>query len=159
MKRLLIRSMLLATLGALMTGQAMAQAASAATNGRDPMRWPAAMRQAAEAAERPASDGDEPDVPKWQLLFVDGRRYVLKGTQRFGIGDRLGDAVLVRIEPDAIWLRQDGTTRREPLHPQVQLRSAEPAPAASQAKPMRRHAKTRPLPAAAAAASASEVQP
>lgn len=101
---------------------------------RDPTTWPSPLR-AALAAERAASaassaEASEPAVR--QVVFAEGRAYVVQRGRRYGIGDLLDGARIVRITEQAVWLREAGGVRREPLYGGVEKRPPAPVvPAAS----------------------------
>ena len=81
---------------------------------RDPMQAPAATRAPEIADAAPAA----PPTPR-QLIVVDGRRYVVEGTRRRGVGDLLGGARIERIDDAAVVVRQGQTTQRLPLFGKV----------------------------------------
>jgi hypothetical protein len=103
---------------------------------RDPMVPPAAAQA---SAARPLPDV-APVAPAAlrQILVVDGRRYVIEGVRRRGVGELLGGARIERIDDDAVWLRQAGSLQRVPLFGSVTkkaaLESAPPALAALAAR-------------------------
>jgi hypothetical protein len=88
---------------------------------RDPMRPPAAALPRADSGGALASPAPPPAVR--QLLVVDGRRYVVDGTRRRGVGDTLGDARIERIDDDAVLLRRGGELLRLPLFAGVNRRA------------------------------------
>lgn len=88
---------------------------------RDPMRPPAAALPRADSGGALASPALPPAVR--QLLVVDGRRYVVDGTRRRGVGDTLGDARIERIDDDAVLLRRGGELLRLPLFAGVNRRA------------------------------------
>lgn len=94
---------------------------------RDPMQPPAAARAAAPAAAEPAAAAS---VTARHLLVVDGRRYVVDGNRRRGVGDTLGDARIERIEDAAVVLRTTAGSQRIPLFGGVVKQSAADNPAA-----------------------------
>lgn len=141
----------LLTLLSMLPSLACAQTAPAADAARDPTAWPPALR-AAIAAEAASAAGSAPSRAVQQLLFVDGRAYVVAGGRRYGVGDHLGEAQITRIDETGVWLREGATTRREQLLSGVEKRPAAPqapsrpipapnakktgrAPAAAQEKP------------------------
>jgi hypothetical protein len=96
----------------LSTAAERPQAAEALPTLRDPMQPPAAARAA------PVSVGEAPlpvAVAPHQLMVVDGRRYVVVGSRRRGVGDLLGDARIERIEDAAVVVRSAAGTQRLPL--------------------------------------------
>ncbi|MCF8204378.1 MAG: hypothetical protein K9J82_04830 [Methylotenera sp.] len=111
----------------------MAMATAADDSARDPTAWPSSLK-AAIAAERAASaaSGVEPvDNTIRQVVFADGRAYVVQRGRRYGVGESLDGARIVRITEQAVWLREAGQVRRESLYSGVEKRP--PAPAASAA--------------------------
>jgi hypothetical protein len=86
---------------------------------RDPMQPPpgfAAPAVAGPAAPRPAAAPEAAPLPAVRHLIVaDGQRWVVDGGRRRGVGDRLGDARIERIEDTAVVVRQGGTLQRLPL--------------------------------------------
>jgi hypothetical protein len=114
----------------LLSAAALAQADDAA---RDPTTLPAPLRhallaaQAASAASAPA--GDEATAAAIRhVVFADGRAWVVQRGRRHGVGDRLDGARIERITEQAVWLREAGHLRREPLYGGVEKRMP-PAPA------------------------------
>ncbi len=79
---------------------------------RDPMQPPATLR----AAAAPTADTPAPvTLVARHLLVVDGRRYVMEGNRRRGVGDLLGDARIERIEDAAVVVRGAAGPQRLPL--------------------------------------------
>lgn len=101
---------------------------------RDPTTWPPALRNAiAAAAAASAASGAEPaDTAIRHVVFTNGRAYVVQRGRRYAVGDSLDGARIERITAQAVWLREAGQLRREPLYGGVE-KLAEP-PAASGAK-------------------------
>lgn len=83
---------------------------------RDPTALPPALRAAPTAASAPES------MAIRHLVFVEGRAYVVQRGRRFGIGDRLDGARIEHITEQAVWLREAGRLRREPLYGGVEKR-------------------------------------
>lgn len=127
MKRLLA---LLPLLPCVALSQAPATVDATTNAARDPTAWPPALR-AAIAAEAASAAGSAPSSAVQQLLFVGGRAYVVAGGRRYGIGDRLGEAQITRIDETGVWLREGATTRHERL-----LNGVEKRPAATGSKPL-----------------------
>ncbi len=93
-------------------GAATASAAETPRALRDPMQPPAAVR----AATAPSADTPAPmNLVARHLLVVDGRRYVMDGNRRRGVGDLLGDARIERIEDAAVVVRGSNGPLRLPL--------------------------------------------
>ncbi len=111
----------------LMLGLAMALPAQAGDEAaRDPMAWPVALRsavaatQAASAAS--AAVGDPSERAIRQVVFSNGRGYVVVRGRRFGVGETLDGARIERVTEQAVWLRESGQLRREPLYGGVEKR-------------------------------------
>jgi len=105
---------------------------------RDPTAWPEALRSAmAAASAASAAPGAEvpTDAAIRQVVFVAGRAYVVQRGRRYGVGEQLEGARIERITEQAVWLREAGQLRREPLYAGVEKRlPAEAATAASGVK-------------------------
>ena len=90
--------------------------------------------EAAQAASA-ASGAGTGAVAIRQVVFADGRAYVVQRGRRYGIGELLDGARIERISEQAVWLREAGQLRREPLYGGVEKRVPAPAaPAASGVK-------------------------
>lgn len=103
-------------------------------NTRDPMAWPPALRSAVAAAQAAsaASSAEAPDNTIRQVVFSKGRGYVVMKGRRYGVGEQLDGARIERITEQAVWLRESGQLRREPLYGGIEKRPlAPPAKAAS----------------------------
>jgi len=105
---------------------------------RDPTAWPAALRSAmAAASAASASSGVEApnDNAVRQVVFAGGQAYVVQRGRRYAVGEQLDGARIERITEQAVWLREAGQVRREPLYGGVEKRlPPEAATAASGAK-------------------------
>ncbi|MGQ3051744.1 MAG: hypothetical protein ACT6S0_08170 [Roseateles sp.] len=126
------------TLIALLLAAPFAHAADdiAGHGARDPTAWPPALRSAmAAASPASAASGAEPaDRAVRQVVFADGRAYVVQRGRRYAVGQQLDGARIERITEQAVWLRQAGQVRREPLYGDVEKRPEPPARAASDAR-------------------------
>ncbi|HEV6968596.1 hypothetical protein [Roseateles sp.] len=109
---------------------------------RDPTAWPPALRSAmAAASAASAASAAEADTAIRQVVFANGRGYVVQRGRRYGVGEQLDGARIERITEQAVWLREAGQVRREPLYAGVEKRvPASPARSASGAK----HSKEKP---------------
>lgn len=119
---------------ALLLGSALP---TVAADSRDPTAWPAALRSSLAAAQAAsaASGADSADTAIRQVVFAEGRAYVVQRGRRFGVGEQLDGARIERITEQAVWLREAGQLRREPLYGGVEKRTpAAAAPAASGVK-------------------------
>ncbi|MBW8843855.1 MAG: hypothetical protein JF607_02605 [Burkholderiales bacterium] len=116
----------LLALAALLLAATTARAAD--ESARDPTAWPPALRSAmAAASAASAASAVEPsDNAIRQVVFVNGHAYVVQRGRRFGIGELLDGARIERITEQAVWLREAGQVRREPLYGGVEKRL--PAP-------------------------------
>ena len=56
------------------------------------------------------------------VIVRDGRRYLVQGSRLYGQGQQVGNTRIERITETAIWLREDGELRKQPLFPGIQLR-------------------------------------
>lgn len=93
---------------------------------RDPTAWPSALRSALAPAA--GASGVEPGEPLIRhVVFADGRGYVVQRGRRYGVGERLDGARIERITEQAVWLREAGQVRREPLYGGVEKRPPSPA--------------------------------
>lgn len=107
---------------------------------RDPTALPPALRAALAAAQAasaaPTASGAMPgEAAIRQVVFADGRGYVVQRGRRYGVGDTLDGARIERITEQAVWLREAGQLRRESLYGGVEKRlPAAAAPAASGAR-------------------------
>lgn len=100
-----------------------------AQNGRDPTALPGSLRSAiasAEAASAPASAVAPADNAIRQVVFTNGRGYVVQRGRRYAVGDMLDGARIERVTEQAVWLREAGQVRREPLYGGVEKRQPEP---------------------------------
>ncbi len=92
---------------------------------RDPTAWPQALRSAmAAASAASAASGVAPsaDIAIRQVVFAGGRAYVVQRGRRYGVGEQLEGARIERITEQAVWLREAGQLRREPLYAGVEKR-------------------------------------
>lgn len=104
-------------------------AMGAAAELRDPTRPPPGWG-AQPGAQREPIDA----IRAQHLVIVDGRRYLMWQGRRYGVGERIGDARIERIEETQVWLATPSGTRRVPLFtgiekhpPRSSARPTEPA--------------------------------
>lgn len=124
-------------LSALLLSLAALCPAGAQEARRDPTELPPLLRASIEAAQAAsaASGAGAGAVAIRQVVFADGRAYVVQRGRRYGIGELLDGARIERISEQAVWLREAGQLRREPLYGGVEKRAPAPvAPAASGVK-------------------------
>lgn len=110
---------------------AMLAAAAAAEPGtlRDPTRPPPGW------GAQPGPQREPLDAFRAQhLVIVDGQPYLMWQGRRYGVGERIGDARIERIEETQVWLATPTGTRRVPLFtgiekhaPRSSARATEPA--------------------------------
>ncbi|HEY0954178.1 MAG TPA: hypothetical protein VGE36_05425 [Roseateles sp.] len=110
-----------------------ALAAQAQETGRDPTAWPPALRSAlAAASAASAPDAAVADNAIRHVVIANGRAYVVQRGRRHAVGELLDGARIERITEQAVWLREGGQVRREPLYGGVEKRP--PAPPVTAAK-------------------------
>ena len=115
----------------------MPAAAQSAPSLRDPMVPPLSI--ARPAANPGAFDvAPEPPPAPQQLLTVNGKRYVVDGRRRLGVGDALGGTRIERITDSAVWVRDGNTVTRLPFYGGVVKRTVVDAPPTAPAVPSRR---------------------
>jgi hypothetical protein len=114
-------------------------ALAASADLRDPTELPSALRQplGQDSAAAPAMA----NIVIQQLMVVEGRYFLVVGGRRLRTGDKLGAARIARIEDSAVWLTEDGVTRKQSLFAGVEKRAerlaaapAEPATPKKSAK-------------------------
>jgi hypothetical protein len=114
-----------------------ALSAHAQEAGRDPTALPGALRNAiaaAEAASSPASGAEPVHDGIRQVVFANGRGYVVQRGRRYAVGEQVDGARIERITEQAVWLREAGQLRRESLYGGVEKRPPAP-PAKAKAPP------------------------
>lgn len=78
---------------------------------RDPMVPPLSIARPAMNQGVIDATPEPPPAPQ-QLLTVDGKRYVVDGRRRLGVGDALGGTRIERITDSAVWVREGNTVTR-----------------------------------------------
>lgn len=112
---------------------------------RDPMVPPLSIaRPAANPGVLDAAP--EPPPTPQQLLTVNGKRYVVDGRRRLGVGDALGGTRIERITDSAVWVRDGNTVTRLPFYGSVTKRTVVDAPPALATQPHRRTSSLSPSP-------------
>ncbi len=113
-----------------------ALSAQAQDGARDPTALPAPLRSALAAAQAAsaASGVDDGREGIRQLVFANGRGYVVQHGRRYAVGELLDGARIERITEQAVWLREAGQVRREPLYAGVEKHPPAPALKASAPK-------------------------
>jgi hypothetical protein len=104
---------------------------------RDPMVPPLAIARPANAGA--ADVAAEPPPAPQQLLTADGRRYVVDGRRRLGVGDALGGTRIERITDSAVWVREGSTVTRLPFYGGVVKRTVVDTPTPAAAATSRRN--------------------
>jgi hypothetical protein len=103
-----------ALLGACLAALLSAAAAAEPTTARDPMRPPPVAQRA--AVGQPVESAAVPVAPVARhLLIVNGERFVIEGSRRRAVGDKLGEARIERIEDTAVVVSNNGVRQRIPL--------------------------------------------
>lgn len=95
--------------------------AAPSTQWRDPTELPPALRQT-PAPVGLAGEAAAANIVIQQLMVVDGRYFLVVGGRRLRTGDKLGAARIARIEDSAVWLTEDGVTRKQSLFAGVEKR-------------------------------------
>jgi hypothetical protein len=99
---------------------------------RDPMVPPLAIARPATSPGSLEVAPEPPPTPR-QLLTVDGRRYVVDGRRRLGVGDALGGTRIERITDSAVWVREGDTVTRLPFYGGVVKHNVSSLPASAPA--------------------------
>jgi len=81
---------------------------------RDPTVPPFADRPTATGASPQAAR--EAQAPSWAVIVVDGKRRLVVGTKLYAEGEQMGKARIERITETEIWLRQDGSLRKNAIY-------------------------------------------
>ncbi|MGH6647590.1 hypothetical protein [Aquabacterium sp.] len=96
--------------------------------GRDPTQIPPSLQQAAGlgANEVNGPSGSNADTPAQPFFIMThgGRLVVIHRAHRLKVGDEMDNARIVRIDNDAVWLREDGLVKRMSIYPDVLKRPA-----------------------------------
>lgn len=120
----------------------------AAAMARDPTVPPPAARTpapalAASGAGAGATATAEPGALPRHLMVLNGKPYVIERGWPRGVGDKLGEARIERIEGGNVWLRDASGTRKLSLYPGVEIRPSVAAPSVA-ARPALKHPATPP---------------
>lgn len=94
---------------------------------RDPSSWPAALRSSANPVGTDADSTAASGPQIKQIVVRHGKPFVVAQGREWGVGAKLGNATIVRIEEQAVWLRDTSGTRREALYPGIEKKSASEA--------------------------------
>ncbi|MBK7613786.1 MAG: hypothetical protein KA375_01695 [Vitreoscilla sp.] len=119
-----------------------AEPAPATPTVRDPTVPPLAARAPAPAASTSTDAADARssapgELPR-HLMVLNGKPYVIERGWPRGVGDKLGDARIERIEGGSVWLRDASGTRKLSLYPGVEIRPSGAATAPDSSSPSRR---------------------
>jgi len=122
----LVSTQALAQASAVSAASASATAPSSREELRDPSAWPAELRSPAPGA---AGAGNEDDSKRavQHITIREGKAFVVSGGRLLPVGAKLGDATIVRIESQAVWLRDGRGTRREAIYPGIEKHATAPA--------------------------------
>jgi len=109
---------------------------------RDPTVPPPAARPPAISASAgtdatAATHTDTVALPR-HLMVLNGKPYVIERGWPRGVGDKLGEARIERIEGGNVWLRDASGTRKLSLYPGVEIRPSAAASAPEPLPPSRR---------------------
>ena len=55
------------------------------------------------------------------VIVREGQPYLVQGSRLYGQGQKVGQTLIERITETAVWLREDGVLRKQPLFPGIQL--------------------------------------
>lgn len=100
---------------------------------RDPTQPPAALRAALPASDSTGATDEAGRADSWQAMqhrmVINGQPFLVERGWLRGVGDRLGQARIERIEDRAVWLRDDQGLHKLDLFPQVEIQTLPTAPA------------------------------
>jgi hypothetical protein len=109
-------------------------AVPSATLARDPTVPPLAARAPAAPASGSGAgsvaDAGAGAAPR-HLMVLQGKPYVIERGWPRGVGDKLGEARIERIEAGSVWLRDASGTHKLSLYPGVEIHPSVAAPAGS----------------------------
>lgn len=134
----------LAQANAVPAASASATAPSSRDELRDPSAWPAELRSPAPgSADTGSDDGGKRAVQ--HITIREGKAFVVAGGRLLPVGGKLGDATIVRIDSQAVWLRDGRGTRREAIYPGIDKHAAvDPVPSSAAPRAPKPAAKPRP---------------
>ena len=96
---------------------------------------------AAAGAGAGAGATAEPGALPRHLMVLNGKPYVIERGWPRGVGDKLGEARITRIEGGNVWLRDASGTRKLSLSPGVEIRPSVAEPSVA-ARPTPKHPAT-----------------
>ena len=104
------------------TGALAAEGTAATdTSLRDPTQMPAALQQVPTPSAPDGSAADTPTLPFF-IMSHGGRLVVIHQAHRLHVGDELDKARIVRIDSDAVWLRESGQVKKVAIYPDVAIK-------------------------------------
>ena len=106
-------------------GAHAAQAGETAPPLRDPMQPPPALQAPLRSNSSDGAPAAVQITPR-HLMTIGGRRYLIDGGRRLGVGDMLGSARIERIDDGAVWLREAGELRQVSLFGGIVKRALPP---------------------------------
>ena len=65
-------------------------------------------------------------IDTFGVIVREGQPYLVQGSRLYGQGQKVGQTLVERITETAVWLREDGVLRKQPLFPGIQLRVLPP---------------------------------
>lgn len=139
----LVSTQALAQAGTPPATSASATAPNSREDLRDPSAWPAELRNPASGSAGAAGDEDGKRTVQ-QITIREGKAFVVAGGRLLPVGAKLGDATIVRIESQAVWLRDGRGTRREAIYPGIEKRVSAPDPGSAASRTSKPAAKPSP---------------
>lgn len=122
---------------------ASATAPSSREELRDPSAWPAELRSPAPGAADAANAEDGKRAVQ-HITIREGKAFVVSGGRLLPVGAKLGDATIVRIESQAVWLSDSRGTRREAIYPGIEKHATAAQPSGAAPRAPKQSAKPRP---------------
>lgn len=97
---------------------------------RDPTQVPSALQPTPSPV---AADGAGVETPAQPFFIMShgGKLTVIHKAHRLHVGDELDNARIVRIENDAVWLREGGQVKKVAIYPDVVIKRPTPQTASS----------------------------
>jgi hypothetical protein len=105
-----------ACLALVLLGAAAEVAAQPDAPARDPTVPPLAAASSAASLSSRAAQPSGPASALHHLMVVDGRRFVIDGERRLGVGDPLVGGHIERIDETAVWVRDARSLRQLSLY-------------------------------------------
>ncbi|MBC7701681.1 hypothetical protein [Aquabacterium sp.] len=98
---------------------------------RDPTQMPATLQQALRPDMADRSAGETLPQPFF-IMSHGGKLTVIHKAHRLHVGDELDNARIVRIDNDAVWLRESGQVKKVAIYPDVMKRPTAPTASSHQ---------------------------